>query len=336
MSNECLKQLLKEYDKKRNKAIHDANLKKQEIYSKNPRLEEIEREITSISISVAKSILQTSNKNLLKDLNSKKEILNIERNNILKALNIDYTFFEPQFECKLCNDTGYITNNFSTEMCNCLKQKLFDMEYNNLNSYDLKNQIFDNFSYEYYSDKIDNKYNSTISPRDNIECIKKICLTFIKNFDNPDEKNLLFTGNTGLGKTFLSSCIANELLRKGKTVLYQTAPVMLDSVINYRLGKSNNNIVNHLLNVDLLIIDDLGTESMNSMKFAELFTILNTRLLTKNNKITKTIISTNLSLQNLSSLYGERIISRLIGSYNICYFFGQDIRLIKKGAYYGR
>ena len=134
------------------------------------------------------------------------------------------------------------------------------------------------------------------------------------------------------GKSFLSSCIANEILKKGKTVLYQTAPIMLDTIIDYRFGKddSSKNIYDNLLNVDLLIIDDLGTECMNSMKFSELFNIINSRLLNSNNKITKTIISTNLSLQNLFSTYDERIVSRIVGNYNICYFFGDDIRFKKR------
>ncbi len=148
---------------------------------------------------------------------------------------------------------------------------------------------------------------------------------------NPKKKNLLFIGNTGLGKTFMSNCIANEMLERNKTVLYQTAPIMLDSIIDYKLGKSSNfNVLKNLLSVDLLVIDDLGTESLNNMKFSELFTLINTRLLNQNNKATKTIISTNLSLDNLASTYGERIISRLIGSYNICYFFGDDIRIKKR------
>ena len=145
-----------------------------------------------------------------------------------------------------------------------------------------------------------------------------------------NEKNLLFTGNTGLGKTFLSECIANEMLKKGKNVLYQTAPVMLDTVINYRFGKDDGTIYKNLLDVDLLIIDDLGTETMNSMKFTELFNIINTRLLNQNNKITKTIISTNLNIQDMFKNYDERIVSRLIGNYNICRFYGDDIRLLKR------
>ena len=104
---------------------------------------------------------------------------------------------------------------------------------------------------------------------------------------------------------------------------------MIDTIINYRFGKQDSsiNIVDNLINVDLLIIDDLGTESLNSMKLTELFTIINSRLLNQNNKITKTIISTNLSLENIFSVYNERIGSRIIGYYNICKFIGDDIRL---------
>ena len=135
----------------------------------------------------------------------------------------------------------------------------------------------------------------------------------------------------GLGKTFLSNCIAYELLKKGKTVLYQTAPVMLDNIINYRFSKpsSTYDLIEQILNVDLLIIDDLGTETLNSMKLTELFTIINSRILNQNNKITKTIISTNLNLKEIFNIYNERIGSRFVGHYNICKFFGDDIRFKK-------
>ena len=131
------------------------------------------------------------------------------------------------------------------------------------------------------------------------------------------------------GKTFMSNCIAQELLKKGKTVLYQTAPVLLESVIDYKMSKQKNtvdNIYQSVLETDLLIIDDLGTESLNSMKLSELFTILNTRILNLNNKITKTIISTNLSIKDIFSTYEERIGSRIAGYYDIYYFFGDDLR----------
>ena len=174
------------------------------------------------------------------------------------------------------------------------------------------------------------KYGQRLSPRDNIISIKKICEKFIENFDDSTQENLLFSGNTGLGKTFLSSCIANEMIARGKTVLYQTAPIMLDSIIDYKFGKTSNDIINSIYNVDLLIIDDLGTETKNTLKITELFNIINTRLLNQDNKVTKTIISTNLSLQDLYDIYEERIVSRIIGNYNACYFYGDDIRRIKK------
>ncbi len=127
----------------------------------------------------------------------------------------------------------------------------------------------------------------------------------------------------------MSNCIAQELLQAGKTVLYQTAPVLLESVIDYKMNKQknkNDNIYHSVLNVDLLIIDDLGTESLNSMKLSELFTILNTRILNLNHKVTKTIISTNLNINDIFSTYEERIGSRIAGYYDIYHFFGKDLR----------
>ena len=135
------------------------------------------------------------------------------------------------------------------------------------------------------------------------------------------------------GKTFMSNCIAKELLNRGKTVLYQTAPVLLESVIDYKMSKQKNfsdNIYKSVLEADLLIIDDLGTESLNSMKLSELFTILNTRILNLNNKTTKTIISTNLSIKDIFNNYEERIGSRIAGYYDIYYFFGDDLRFKNK------
>lgn len=130
----------------------------------------------------------------------------------------------------------------------------------------------------------------------------------------------------------MSNCIAKELLKKGKTVLYQTAPVLLESVIDYKMNKQKNlydNIYDSILTTDLLIIDDLGTETVNTMKISELFTILNTRILNFNNKVTKTIISTNLSIKDIFNIYEERIGSRIAGYYDIYYFFGDDLRFKK-------
>lgn len=131
----------------------------------------------------------------------------------------------------------------------------------------------------------------------------------------------------------MSNCIAAELIKNGKTVLYQTAPILLESVIDYKMSKQKNpseNIYKSVLEADLLIIDDLGTESLNSMKLSELFTIINTRILNLNNKITKTIISSNLNIKDIFRNYEERIGSRIAGYYDIYYFFGNDLRFKKR------
>lgn len=333
MNESTLKTLLKEYEQKRIRAELDLENRKQELYKHNPKLEEIENNLNLYAIKMAKSIIISNNtSNCLENLKSKIAKLNEEKRVILNSLNIDENFFKPKYECSLCNDTGYIKSGINSTLCSCIKQKLFDIEYNKSNIHDLKNNNFDCFNISLYSDIVNEElYNSNLSPKDNIINIKEICINFINSFNNPSEKNLLFIGNTGLGKTFLSNCIANELIKNGKTVLYQTAPVMLDTIMDYRFGKANisKSVYDNILDVDLLVIDDLGTECINSMKFTELFNIINTRILNQNNHITKTIISTNLSLQNLKDTYDDRIFSRFVGHYNICRFFGEDIRFKK-------
>jgi len=329
VNSSILKELLIEYEKKRLKALQDLDFRKEELYTKFPRLKEIESELNSSSISFAKSMLNANKTLNIEDLKNKINTLKEERNIILKSNNIDLNHLNVWYDCTVCQDTGYITDSHKTNMCNCLKQKLFDLEYNKSNINNIDKDKFSNFNLNLFSDEIDEgKYGETISPRENMKEIKHSVFKFIQNFDNPDEKNLLFSGCTGLGKTFLSNCIVNELIKKGKTVLYQTAPVMLDSLIS-SMFKNDSSLSNNLLNVDLLVIDDLGTETMNSMKFTELYKIINTRLLNQNGKITKTIISTNLDLQNLFNTYDERLVSRFVGHYNIYHFFGDDIRFKK-------
>lgn len=331
MDNSTLKILLQNYEQKHIQANLIAEKKKNDLFKKYPKLEEIENEINKLSIYKIKSIL-SSEKNKLNNYENKIKDLQIEKEKILKENNIPKNYLLPNYECNLCNDTGYIKNGNKTVMCNCLKQKIFNIEYNKSNIGNIKYENFSSFSYDYYSNEINvEKYGLNISPRENIKNIKNISENFINNFDNPNEKNLLFTGDTGLGKTFLCNCISYELLKQGKTVLYQTAPVMLDSILNYRFSKNNNNydIIENILNVDLLVIDDLGTETLNNIKLTELFTIINSRILNQNNKITKTIISSNLNLKNIFLIYNERIGSRLVGHYNICKFIGDNIRLKK-------
>ena len=330
MTNKNLENLLSEYEQKRRKAQMDAELKISKLYEQFPNLEKIDDQINKYAISKTKSILKGNDNtleydNLIEDLKNKKT-------EFLKKNNINIDLFKPDYECKICNDTGYIQENNKSIMCHCLKQRLLNLSYNKSNLSDIKNQNFDNFNLNLFSDEINlKKYKIKCSPRQNIINIKNACKNFIDNFENLDEKNLFFCGNTGLGKTYMSNAIANEILKNGKTVLYQTAPVLLETVIDNKFNKYKNQnsdeFYKNVLTVDLLIIDDLGTENINSMTVSELFTILNTRILNLNNKPTKTIISTNLSIEQIFKIYEERIGSRIAGYYNIYQFVGEDLRL---------
>ena len=238
MDNTTLKSLLIEYDKKRKNAEDTANRHKQDLYEKFPDLLEIDKKINTLAISTMKEISQNGDKELASNLNVKIDALKKEKDAILNSIGKEAELIHPHYECSKCSDTGYITENNQTRMCNCLKQRIYDIEYNKSNMSALKKQNFETLNLFVYSDKVNiDKYNSDISPRENMKLIIKICHDFIDNFDDIENKNLLFTGKTGLGKTFLSSCIANELLKKGKTVLYHTASVMLDTVIDYHFRK---------------------------------------------------------------------------------------------------
>ena len=336
MVNRELEDILQQYEQKRRFAQASLENRRKELYKKIPRLEEIENEINKISIKKTKSILTNENSDEIKaDFEKKINKLKKEKEEILSKEKIKLDFFEPKYECNKCKDTGFINyENKKTEMCSCLKQKIINISYNKSNLSNLQKENFQNFDENKFSDKIDaKKYKINISPRENIKNIKNASIKFVKNFDDINTKNLFFTGNTGLGKTYMTNCIANELIKQGKTVLYQTAPVLLETIIDNKFTKyktsNTNDFYNQVLTADLLIIDDLGTEYQNSIKLSELFTILNTRALNMNNKLTRTIISSNLSIEKIFEIYEERIGSRIAGFYDIYYFFGEDLRLYK-------
>lgn len=335
MDNSLLNQILHEYELKRNKAIKDAEKRKRDLLDVNPRLAEIESELSSNSIKASKAILMSNKKEqatILSELKKKNTILIKEKNAFIKNLSKENDYLNPHFDCKLCMDTGYIQKDGTTTLCSCLKQRIFDIAYNKSNMGNLERENFSNFNIRIFSDKPDvEKYKSELSPKENIKKIKDAVQSFITNFEDPEEKNLIFTGNTGVGKTFLINCIANEILKSGKTVLYQTAPVMFDEINDAKFDRENSkfNIYKNILDVDLLIIDDLGTEKLTDTKITELFTIINTRLLNQNHKITKTIISTNLNITELFNTYTTRIGSRLTGYYKFYRLFGEDLRFKK-------
>lgn len=332
MDSEIYKKKMREYQEKRDKKISIANQKKEKIYNDNPNLKKLEEEKNMMAIKVAKNIL------VMNEMNKQIEQENLEINlrkidekidKELKKIGIEKDDFEPIFDCKICNDTGFITKNSKTEYCCCFIQAVINETYKQINLEKIYDENFDTFDFGYYSDVVnEEKYGMKKSPKKNIEQIKKVSIDFANNILSKDQKNLLFVGNTGLGKTFLSNCIARKVLQNGNSVIYQTSPIFIDKIMKLSFSFDGKDKIQYdkIFDVDLLIIDDLGTETITNNKYTELFKIINTRL-TKNKKI---LISTNLTLNELFERYDERVMSRLIGEFNICKFIGEDIRLKKK------
>ncbi len=201
MSNEVLNSLLKEYEQKKLNAELDLDRRKQNLYKLIPRLEEIDNELNNFAINTAKNILNnSSNSSTVENLKQRISDLKKEKELILLQNNYSFDYLKPFYECKICNDTGFILdNNYKTTMCNCLKQKLLDISFNKSNMSNLKKENFNNFNELIFSDEVDlAKYRFNISPRKNISNIKNKCIEFVNNFENPDYKNLLFVGSTGL------------------------------------------------------------------------------------------------------------------------------------------
>lgn len=326
MFAETIKKIERQYEIKRNQADALFISEKKAVYDKTPKLAEIDREITRKGIQTARlslNLTSSEREESIKKLQAEILSLKSEKERILNSLNIELV---PKYSCYKCNDTGYILKNGLSEMCSCMKQELLNEAYNKSNMHNLQNETFENLDLSLFSEIPNSeKYRSELSPRENIKKIINVSKEFVKNFDKQEQKNLLFTGTTGIGKTYISSCIANEIIKNGYNVLYQTSPILLDSIFSYKYNNNaSKDLYNNLFSVNLLIIDDLGTENLTAAKFTEIFTILNARLLTSN---TKTIISTNFSLEELSKMYDTRILSRLIGNFSICRFFGEDIRL---------
>ena len=214
MSNEILNSLIKEYEQKKLLAELDLEKRKNDLYKKVPKLKQIEEgfhkainddlkqiedDLNQFAINTAKNILK-NNEASINELEIKASQLKKEKIEILKELNLPTDYLQPFYECKICNDTGYImNNNYKTEMCNCLKQKLLNYSFNKSNMSNLDKENFNTFNENIFSDEVDlSKYKFNISPRKNIINIKNKCIDFVNNFDNINQKNLLFTGNTGL------------------------------------------------------------------------------------------------------------------------------------------
>ena len=323
-------EVIEEFAEKKEKNEKRATNLKEEVLKSDDTLLNLEKQIATETLNVMKKNL--TNNQMEKEIENqnlqiKIENLNKKIEDRLSKLGFSKEDFFPKYDCKKCNDTGYI----GSEKCSCLKQALLNKVYAQFHTENFENECFEAFDFGYFSDKVnEEKYASQKSPRDNILEIKKISENFCNNILNKKEKNLLFIGDTGLGKTFLSNCIAGKTIKNGYTAIYQTAPILMDIITEYKTSFEKDAVTkekyNQIFDVDLLVIDDLGTETMTDFKFTELLNIINTRII----KGKKMVISTNLSLQKLYQVYDARLTSRLIGNFNICKFFGDDVRLIKK------
>ncbi|MBQ2902587.1 MAG: ATP-binding protein [Agathobacter sp.] len=292
------------------------------VYAQVPQLKSINDAIASLSVEAARKKLEDDNLSY-QLLKKKIEDLRKEKKQLLFALGYDEDFFEPVYTCCDCKDTGYING----EKCHCFKQEVINVVYSQSNIKNiLSRENFNSFSYEYYSDEEINP-TTGLSSLDTAKRAVDECKHFIEDFEHKP-KNLFFYGNTGVGKTFLSNCVAKELLEKGYSVIYFTAFQLFDILSKGVFDRDADAIAAHqnIFDCDLLIIDDLGTEFANSFTTSQLFLCVNERLLRQKS----TIISTNLNLNQMIDMYSERTWSRISSNYTLIKLFGDDIRIQKK------
>lgn len=325
LKNDQYNQIIREYDRRKLQNKHALDKRVEEAYQAIPELRLLEEQIISISARSGRMALRGDD-SALTELKLQSAALKARQLELLAANGFPKDYLEMQYHCSRCKDTGYIDN----EKCNCFKQAISDLMYSGSN---IKNILamenFNKFSFLYYSDDyIDDTIG--LSPLSNMQKVVANCKNFIRHF-NKNHDNLLLLGNTGVGKTFLANCIAKELLDRGNTVIYLTSFRLFDILEKYKFSKDEgssyeaSNQFEYILDCDLLIIDDLGTELNNAFTNSQLYLIINERLLRQKS----TVISTNLSLTNINSTYGERIFSRIVSSYSVQRIIGEDIRLHK-------
>ena len=255
---------------------------------------------------------------------------------LLKKAGYDENYLNEVHVCDICCDTGFIGKpDGDSRRCSCYNQMLIDSLYETSNIILNDGICFESFDPCLFSEKTDTeKYGFDTSPRENISMIRDFSVDFIKTFISGTCENLYFFGRPGTGKTFISLCIAKCLLAKGVTVLYMSAPSLFNTITEYRtkvFRDDNYSDVPYksIIEADLLIVDDLGTESMTPARYSDFLTVLNSRSGTSAAHTQKSVIlSTNMDLKALRKTYDERIVSRIIGSFKIIPFFGEDLRPI--------
>lgn len=314
--------LMRQYNDRQLHNKHDLDLRVEKAYKEIPRLAQIDREIAAVSMKKARLLLgETSGE----DFNLEEQIsaLSRERADLLASHGFPPDYLQMRYTCPLCRDTGYVDN----RRCICFQKAAIDLLYTQSNIRAiLQTENFDHFSFAYYSDEIRNPVTGLTALQTARAAVKK-SREFIRNFDTAFE-NLFFYGDTGVGKTFLSHCIARELIDTAHCVIYFSAFDLFDMFARSTFSDSPEaeDMNRYIFDCDLLIIDDLGTELTNSFVASQLFLCINQRIMHKKS----TIISTNLTLENFKETYSERIFSRISSSYTMIKLIGNDIRIQKK------
>lgn len=322
LSNSQYDELIRGYHSRQLKNERELTERRECIYRHDSRLSDIDHKISATSVAHAKLLIDGDEQALFR-YKEQLRLLRRKKSDILAGLGYEPADLEPHYTCQDCKDTGYING----RRCHCFVQAAIDLVYTQSNIKEiLLKENFSTFSFDYYSDTLMNDANG-LSALETARRAVKICKDFITHFDTEFE-NLCFYGESGVGKTFLSNCVAKELLDSGHSVIYFTAFQLFDIFEKTTFDKDKEAILENrnIFDCDLLIIDDLGTELSNAFTTSQLFLCLNERILRKKS----TLISTNLSMEDFAATYSERICSRIFNSYTMIKLFGEDIRLKKK------
>lgn len=292
-----------------------------EVTEKIPVISQYEAQLATTGLDVVKAIGMGSDaaeyiKNL-SELN-----LSIQENikKLLTENGFSENYLETPYTCAVCRDTGFKGG----YICECRKELLKELSKKELAAVSPSEKCrFDNFDLSYYPEPIDSSLG--VSPKKRMESILEYCKYYAEDFDTESE-SLYMHGATGLGKTHLSLAIANVVAEKGYRVIYDSAQNLLSSLEKEKFSYTNNGErENEILDCDLLIIDDLGSEFSTQFTTAAVYNIVNTRI----NRSKPVIISTNLTGAELEAKYTQRITSRIIGNYVSLLFLGKDIRQLK-------
>ncbi len=323
LSNAKYDALMRRYEDARIRNGKKRKARIDEVNAALPEYRELSLKGTALSFEYGLKALsgEGGDEGGLKELNESLKEIAEKKKALLSGAGYPPDYLEPIYDCPDCKDTGYIDG----KKCHCFIREQINELYRQSNISDiLAEENFDKLSLDYYTD----------DELDMMKGIIEACKDFVKNFDTSYD-NLLFFGPPGSGKTFLTNCITKELLDTGHSVIYFTSTQLFDTLATYifRNNEASEDVVNvheDIFSCNLLVIDDLGTETVNSFVISQLFLILNERNLRKRS----TVISTNLAISELSERYMERSVSRIIGNYSFLNPRTGDLRFrIKKLKY---